>query len=199
VLTAIAASKDWSSDGRLSAAAATHDAAPARRCARVSGRWLNRNYVTVGGLVGAGASPDIQYSLSVTERSPDPCGDPRLGASRHGVSGSDGVVQMRAGLVAASLAVTTGRRLAGRRCLECSVTRASFHHVGRVAFRRSANDHLCASPLFLDKRGDSLVAALRGVEGGDTAGYPLSCICTRWKATVIRTAEFRNFAGLLST
>jgi hypothetical protein len=33
---AIAASKDWSSNGRLSAVAATHGAAPAGRCARMT-------------------------------------------------------------------------------------------------------------------------------------------------------------------
>jgi len=36
VLTAIAASKDWSANGKLSAAAATHGAAPAGRCARMT-------------------------------------------------------------------------------------------------------------------------------------------------------------------
>ena len=36
VAKAIAASKDWSANGRLSAAAATHGAAPAGRCARMT-------------------------------------------------------------------------------------------------------------------------------------------------------------------
>jgi len=36
VAKAIAASKDWSSNGRLSAAAATHRDAPAGRCARMT-------------------------------------------------------------------------------------------------------------------------------------------------------------------
>jgi hypothetical protein len=87
------------------------DGSHARRCAcgtlrTHERRRFHRGYVTAGGLVGAGASPDIQYGPRIAERSPDPCGDPRLGAPRHGVSGSDGVIQLRAGHVADSLAVT---------------------------------------------------------------------------------------------
>src|ERR1022692_2143302 len=70
-------------------------------------RRLHRGDVTAGGLVGAGASPDIQHGPRIAERSPDPRGDPRLGAPRHGVGGSDGVVQRRAGHNTAFLAVTT--------------------------------------------------------------------------------------------
>src|SRR5215467_3751951 len=69
-------------------------------------RGFHRGDVTAGGLVGAGASPDIHYRQGITERGPDPCGDPRLGAPRHGVRGSDGVIQLPAAHVAASLAVT---------------------------------------------------------------------------------------------
>src|SRR3989475_12287311 len=86
--------------------------------------------VTAGGLVGAGAGPDIQYRPRIAERSTDPCGDPRLGAPRHGVSGSDGVIQLRAGHVAAFLAVTipTPRRgLASLRWV--LVNCAPFHHL----------------------------------------------------------------------
>ena len=76
------------------------DGSHARRCAcRTLGaherRRFHRGYVTVGRLVGAGASPDIQYGPRIAERSPDSCGDPRLGASCHGRSGPDGVVQLR--------------------------------------------------------------------------------------------------------
>jgi hypothetical protein len=83
----------------------------ARRCAYRTlrtheRRRFHRGYVAAGGLVGAGASADIQYRPRIAERSPDPGGDPRLSAPRHGVGGSDGVVQLRAGHVAASLAVT---------------------------------------------------------------------------------------------
>src|SRR5215831_9188246 len=83
----------------------------ARRCAcgalcTHEGRGFHRGDVTAGGFVGAGASPDIHYRPGIAERRPDPCGDPRLGAPRHGVRGSDGVVQLRAGHAAASLAVT---------------------------------------------------------------------------------------------
>lgn len=49
-------------------------------------RRLHRGDVTVGGFVGAGASPDIQHGPCIAERSPDPRGDPRLGAPRHGVA-----------------------------------------------------------------------------------------------------------------
>jgi pyruvate,water dikinase len=69
-------------------------------------RRLDRGHLPVGGLVGAGAGPDIQHRARIAERSPDPCGDPRLGAPRYGVSGSDGVIQLRAGHVADSLGVT---------------------------------------------------------------------------------------------
>jgi hypothetical protein len=89
VAKAIAASKDWSSNGRLSAA---HDR-----------RRFHRDDITAGGLVGAGARPDIQHGLRIAERGPDLGGDPRLGAPRHGVGGSDGVVQRRAGHQAASI------------------------------------------------------------------------------------------------
>ena len=75
----------------------------ARRCAcgtlrTHDRRRLHRGDVTVGGLVGAGAGPDVQHRPCIAERSPDLRGDPRLGAPRHGVGGSDGVVQLRAGL-----------------------------------------------------------------------------------------------------
>jgi riboflavin biosynthesis pyrimidine reductase len=59
-------------------------------------RRFHRGDVAVRGLVGAGAGPDVQYSPRIAERSPDPCGDPRLGAPRHGVGGSDGVIQLLA-------------------------------------------------------------------------------------------------------
>ena len=69
------------------------DGSHARRCAcgtlrTHERRRFHRGYVTAGGLVGAGASPDIQYGPRIAERSPDPCGDPRLGAPRRDVSGS---------------------------------------------------------------------------------------------------------------
>ena len=35
-------------------------------------RRFHRGDVTAGGLVGAGASPDIQYRPRIAERSPDP-------------------------------------------------------------------------------------------------------------------------------
>ena len=60
-------------------------------------RGLHRGDVTVGGLIGAGARPDVQHGPRIAERGPDLRGDPRLGAPRHGVGGSDGVVQLRAG------------------------------------------------------------------------------------------------------
>src|SRR6266705_5687063 len=108
-------------------------------------RRFHRGDVTAGGLVGAGASPDIQYRPRIAERSPDPCGDPRLGAPRHGVSGSDGVIQLRAGHVAASLAVTipTPRTWP---CVATLDTWSLAHHFTTLAdltFRRSVNDRLC--------------------------------------------------------
>src|SRR5436309_1740512 len=81
--------------------------APRRACGTLrthDRRRFHRGDVTAEGFVGAGASPDIQYRPRIAERSPDLCRDPRLGAPRHGVSGSDGVIQLRH--VAASLAVT---------------------------------------------------------------------------------------------
>src|SRR5258708_1905861 len=101
VETAIAASKDWSSNGRLSAAAATRGAAPAGRCARMSADGSTAVTSRPGGSWEPVPSPDIQYRPRIAEPSPDPGGDPRLGAPRHGVSGADGVIQLRAGHVAA--------------------------------------------------------------------------------------------------
>ena len=46
-------------------------------------RRFHRGYVAVGGLVGAGARPDIQHCPRIAERSPDPRGDPWLGTPRH--------------------------------------------------------------------------------------------------------------------
>src|ERR1035438_3935137 len=108
-------------------------------------RRFHRGDVTAGGLVGAGTSPDIQYRPRIAERSPYPCGDPRLGTPRHGVSGSDGVIQLRAGHAAASLAVTipTPRTWPGVAALD---TRPIAHHFTTLAdltFRRSVNDRLC--------------------------------------------------------
>src|SRR5215471_15365923 len=90
---------------------ALRDGSYARRCTRGTlrtheRRRLHRDYVTAGGFVGAGASPDIQYRPRITERSPDPCGNPWLGTPRRGVTGSDDVIQLPAGHVAASLADT---------------------------------------------------------------------------------------------
>ena len=59
--------------------------------------------VTVGGLVRPGARPDVQHGPRIAERGPDLGRDARLGAPRHGVGGSDGVVQLRAGHQAASI------------------------------------------------------------------------------------------------
>ncbi len=77
----------WSVDA---AAATVRDPARQLGCASCRFPTFYRGDVAAGGLVGAGASPDIQYRPLIAERSPDPCGDPRLGAPRHGVSGSDG-------------------------------------------------------------------------------------------------------------
>src|ERR1017187_2543917 len=108
-------------------------------------RRFHRGYVTAGGLVGAGASPDIQYRPRIAERSPDPCGDPRLGAPRHGVSGSDGVIQLRAGHVAASLAVTipTPRTWPGVAALDTWSLAHHFTTLADLTLRRSVNDRLC--------------------------------------------------------
>ena len=51
-------------------------------------RRLYRGDVTVGGLVGAGASPSVQHGPCIAECSPDLCGNPRLGPPGHGVRGS---------------------------------------------------------------------------------------------------------------
>jgi hypothetical protein len=48
-------------------------------------RRFHRGDIAVGGLVGAGASPDGQDRPRIAERSPDLLGNPRLGAPRHGV------------------------------------------------------------------------------------------------------------------
>src|SRR5271165_1982258 len=61
--------------------------APRRACGTLrthEGRRFHRGHVTAGGLVGACASTDIQYRPRIAERSPDPGGDPRLGAPCHG-------------------------------------------------------------------------------------------------------------------
>src|SRR4029453_5289475 len=60
-------------------------------------RRLHRGDLTVGGFIGAGASPDIKHGPRIAERSPDLRGDPWLGAPRHGVGGSVPVVKRRAG------------------------------------------------------------------------------------------------------
>src|SRR5215471_15887610 len=116
----------------------------ARRCAcgalrTHEHRRFHRDYVTAGGLVGAGASPDVHYCPRIAERSPDSCGDPRLGAPRHGVRGSDGVIQLPAGHVAASLAVT----IPGPRTwpsVAALDSRSIAHHfttLAELTFRRS--------------------------------------------------------------
>src|SRR4029453_12094399 len=97
---------------------ALRDGSHARRCAcgtlrTHKRRRFHRGYATVGWLVGAGASPDIQYRPRIAERRPNPGGDPRLGAPRHGVSGSDGVIQLRAGHVADSWLSPSPRRARG--------------------------------------------------------------------------------------
>jgi hypothetical protein len=84
----------------------------APRCAREplrthDRRRLHRGHLTVGGFIGAGAGPDIKHSPRIAERSPDLRGDPRLGAPRHRVAGSDGVIQLLAGHDTAFPAITT--------------------------------------------------------------------------------------------
>ena len=114
---------------------ALRDGSHARRCARGTlrpheRRRFHRGDVTAGGLVGAGASPDIQYRPRIAERGPDPRGDPRLGAPRHGVGGSDGVVQLRAGHVAAS---------AKSYQLDLVSSTASSNGIVELQYRRRAN------------------------------------------------------------
>src|SRR5215468_6669236 len=111
------------------------DSSHTRRCACGAlrphdTRRFHRGDVAAGGFVGAGASPDIQYRPRIAERSPDPCGDPRLGAPRSGVSDSDGVIQLPAGHVAASLAATisTPRTRPGVAALDTWSLRAISPH-----------------------------------------------------------------------
>ncbi len=100
------ASKDWSSNASLSrwqprTALRLRDAA-----ARMQGRRFHRGDVTAGGLQEPPASTFSTVRASPGS-SPDLCGDPRLGAPRHGV-GSDGACYNRnAGHDTAFLAVTT--------------------------------------------------------------------------------------------
>jgi hypothetical protein len=55
-------------------------------------RRFHRGDVTIGVLVGPAARPDIQHGPGIAQRSPHLLGDPGLGAPRHGVGRSDGVI-----------------------------------------------------------------------------------------------------------
>ena len=154
----------------------------ARRCAcgtlrTHDRRRLHRGDVTVGGFIGAGASPDIEYRPRIAERSPDLRGDPRLGAPRHGVGGSDGVVQLRAGHDTRScvgvLALST--TLPGGR------TAGSAYRVGRVVsvrlrkVPRSVCSQSCG-PV----RGETANQTARGLSArGGALGVvlALTCVC----------------------
>src|SRR6204780_4111365 len=164
VAKAIAASKDWSSNGRLSAAAATHGAAPARPHDR---RRFHRGHVPAGGLVGPGAGPDIQHGPRIAERGPDLRGDPRLGAPRHGVSGSDGVIQLGAGHVAASLAVTSRAWL--------SLPGPGCHFPGMAGVRVGRGLPLCAFFFAAALAAAALAAAARATLASLLAALAASC------------------------
>src|SRR5436190_3759857 len=94
-------------------------------------RRLHRGHLTVGGFIGAGASADIKNGARIAERSPDLRGDPRLGAPRHAVGGSDGVIQLLPGHdtafpVATTVALSKGNAMA-------SSTQAPRRHAARCA------------------------------------------------------------------
>jgi hypothetical protein len=76
-------------------------------------RRLHRGDLTVGGSIGAGAGPDIKHGPRIAERSPDLRGDPRLGAPRHRLGDSDGVIQLLAGHDTAFPAVSTAAHARG--------------------------------------------------------------------------------------
>ena len=69
-------------------------------------RRIHGDYVTAGRFVGASTSPDVHYGSRITERGPDPAGDPRFGAPCHRVGGSDAVIQLLVGHVTALSALT---------------------------------------------------------------------------------------------
>jgi hypothetical protein len=93
VAMAIAAAKDWSSNGRLSAVQ-PRTTRRLRGAARMTAEGSTAVTSRPEGLAGAGSSADVQHRPGIAERGPDLGGDPRLGSPRHAVGGSDGVVQL---------------------------------------------------------------------------------------------------------